>query len=148
MKLSASSKTAIESAIKEAIKNFISEDDKSFVTDIHLQPNQTLGELHIYDDDDKELSSAIIEEWVDCDSDDFNENIESILRSILNEMNENGAFNNIAILKPYSFVLVDEDKETICELLLMDDEQVLVNNELLKGLDEELDNFLKDLLEN
>lgn len=29
----------------------------------------------------------------------------------------------------------------------MDDDTLLVNEELLKGLDEELDDFLKDLLE-
>ena len=50
-------------------------------------------------------------------------------------------------MKPFSFVLVDEDKETIAELLLMDDDTLLLNEELLKGLDEELDSFLKQLLE-
>ena len=39
------------------------------------------------------------------------------------------------------------NKETIAELLLLDDDTLLVNEELLKGLDEELDAFLKDLLE-
>ena len=47
-----------------------------------------------------------------------------------------------------NFVLVDEDRETVTELLLIDDEDtLLLNDELLKGLDEELDAFLKDLLE-
>ena len=51
-------------------------------------------------------------------------------------------------MKPYSFVLVDEDRETVAELLLVDNEDtLLLNDELLKGLDEELDAFLKDLLE-
>ena len=58
-----------------------------------------------------------------------------------------GDFDKLTLMKPYSFVLVDEDKETIAELLLMDDDTLLVNEELLKGLDEELDAFLKDLLE-
>ena len=53
----------------------------------------------------------------------------------------------MSFLKPYSFVLVDEEKETVAELLLIDDDTILVNNELLKGLDKELDDFLKDLLE-
>lgn len=45
-------------------------------------------------------------------------------------------------------MLVDEEKETISELLLIDDEDtLLLDDELLKGLDEELDAFLKDLLE-
>ena len=42
---------------------------------------------------------------------------------------------------------VDEAKETIAELLLVDDDTILVNDELLKGLDKELDEFLKELLE-
>lgn len=59
-----------------------------------------------------------------------------------------GVLDKLAIMKPYSFVLVDEDRETVTELLLIDDEDtLLLNDELLKGLDEELDAFLKDLLE-
>ena len=49
-------------------------------------------------------------------------------------------------MQPYSFVYVDEDKETIAELLLMDDDTLIVTDGLLKGLDEELNEFLKDLL--
>ena len=43
--------------------------------------------------------------------------------------------------------LSDEEKETVAELLLIDDDTILVNDELLKGLDKELDDFLKELLE-
>ena len=35
----------------------------------------------------------------------------------------------------------------LTELLLVDDDTMLVNDELLKGLDKELDDFLKELLE-
>ena len=42
----------------------------------------------------------------------------------------------------------DEEKETISEHLLVDHEEtLLISGELLKGLDEELDAFLKELLE-
>ena len=73
--------------------------------------------------------------------------MDRIFRTVLCRMKENGSFDKLTILKPYSFVLVDEDKETISELLLVDDDTLLVNDELLKGLDKELDDFLKDLLE-
>ena len=64
-------------------------------------------------------------------------------------MKDEGAFDNLCLLKPYSIVRVDEDKETVAELLLMDDEdKLLLDDELLKGLDEELDAFLKDLLKD
>ena len=89
----------------------------------------------------------MIEEWTSYDSDDFLEKAESALRNTLSQMKEAGAFDKVTILKPYSFVLVDEEKETVAELLLMDDDTLLVNDQLLKGLDKELDDFLKDLLE-
>ena len=74
------------------------------------------------------------------------ENMERILSNLLSTSNR-GAFDKLTIMKPFSFVSVDDDKETIAELLLLDDDTLLVNEELLKGLDEELDAFLKDLLE-
>ena len=81
------------------------------------------------------------------EGDDFYENMERILSNLLCNMKNQGAFYKLTIMKPFSFVLVDDDKETIVELLLLDDDTLLVNEELLKGLDEELDAFLKDLLE-
>jgi hypothetical protein len=61
-------------------------------------------------------------------------------------MKDAGEFDKLQILKPYSFVQVDDEKETIADLLLMDDDTLIVTDELLKGLDEELNDFLKDLL--
>ena len=98
-------------------------------------------------DDDEELANVMIEEWATYDGDDFMENVKPNLKSILCRMKDAGDFDKVTILKPYSFVLVDEDKETVAELLLIDDDTLLVDDELLKGLDKELDEFLKNLLE-
>ena len=100
-----------------------------------------------FDDEDEELANTSIEEWMTYEGDDFYENVERILSSLLCNMKNEGKFDKLTILKPFSFVLVDDDRETIAELLLMDDDTLLVNEELLKGLDEELDSFLKELLE-
>ena len=67
-----------------------------------------------------------------------------ILRKALDHRRKE--LENLVILKPYSFVLVDEDKETIEDLLLIDDDIVIAEDGLLQGLDEELDDFLKKLL--
>ena len=147
MKLSQQSLSIIESAIQKAVGKYVSNCEQTVVTDIHLQPDQTSGQLNIYNDDDEELANVMVEEWATYDGDDFLENIEPGLRSILCRMKDAGDFDKVTILKPYSFVLVDEDKETVTELLLVDDDTMLVNDELLKGLDKELDDFLKELLE-
>ena len=148
MKMSEQSRASIVSALKTALCRYTSEGDETVVTDIHLQPNSESGELIIFDDDDLELSRTIINEWVEYESDDFYTVVEPILRAEVEALKESGKLEKLCLMKPYSFVLVDEDKETVAELLLVDeDETLLLNDELLKGLDEELDAFLKDLLE-
>lgn len=148
MKMSEQSRASIVSALKTALCRYASEGDETVVTDIHLQPNSESGELIIFDDDDQELSRTIINEWVEYESDDFYTVVEPILRAEVEALKESGKQEKLCLMKPYSFVLVDEDKETVAELLLVDeDETLLLNDELLKGLDEELDAFLKDLLE-
>lgn len=148
MKMSEQSRASIVSALKTALCRYTSEGDETVVTDIHLQPNSESGELIIFDDDDQELSRTIINEWVEYESDDFYTVVEPILRAEVEALKESGKLEKLCLMKPYSFVLVDEGKETVAELLLVDeDDTLLLNDELLKGLDEELDAFLKDLLE-
>ena len=147
MKLSQQSLSTIESAIQKAVSKYTCNCEQTAVTDIHLQSDQTSGQFIIFNDDDEELANVMIEEWATYEGDDFIEQVEPTLRSILGKMKDAGDFDKITILKPYSFVLVDEEKETIAELLLDDDDTLLVNDELLKGLDKELDDFLKVLLE-
>lgn len=148
MKMSEQSRASIVSALKTALCRYTSEGDETVVTDIHLQPNSESGVLIIFDDDDQELSRTIINEWVEYESDDFYTVVEPILRAEVEALKESGKLEKLCLMKPYSFVLVDEDKETVAELLLVDeDDTLLLNDELLKGLDEELDAFLKDLLE-
>ncbi len=147
MKLSSSSLKQIEQTIRKAIGRFPSTGEATLVTDIHFQPHQTSGELTIYDDDDKLLAETVIEEWMTYADDNFTEEVTQILSSTLAKMNQAGEFDKLPIMKPYSFVLIDEEKETVSELLLIDDDTLMISDELLKGLDEELDTFLKDLLE-
>lgn len=148
MNISEKTRAAISSSIREALCRYVSGDENSVVTDIHLMPKQDSGELLIFNDDDEELARTIIDEWVDYDSDNFITEVESVLRSEILVLSEQGYLEKLSLLKPYSFVLVDEDKETVAELMLIDDEDtLLLSDELLKGLDEELDAFLKDLLE-
>lgn len=147
MKLSQPSLSLLETTIRQAIGKYACGCEQTIVTDIHLQANQGSGEFFLFDDDDNELASAILEEWMTYDGDDFYTSMERILGNLLANLKSQGAFDKLTIMKPFSFVLVDDEKETITELLLIDDDTLLLNDELLKGLDEELDAFLKELLE-
>lgn len=145
--MSQQSLSTIESAIKKAVGKYACGCEQTAVTDIHLQTDQASGRLNIFNDDDEELADVMIEEWATYEGDDFMDIVEPTLRNLLCRMKNAGNFEQVSILKPYSFVLVDEEKETVAELLLVDDDTLLISDELLKGLDKELDDFLKELLE-
>lgn len=44
-------------------------------------------------------------------------------------------------------MLIDEEKETIAELHLVDDELMLVSGNLMEGLSGDLDSFLEELMQ-
>ncbi|MFV0544826.1 MAG: hypothetical protein ACK5ND_01265 [Bacteroides sp.] len=146
MKLSQQSQSIIETAIQKAIGKYTCGCEQTIITDFHLQPNSS-GQFIIYNDEDQELANVMIEEWADYEGDNLTEEAENSLRSAINKIKESGELDKLSILKPYSFVLIDEERETICDLMLIDDDTLLLSDELLKGLDQELDDFLKDLLE-
>ena len=148
MDISEQSHVAIASALKEALKRYTGTGEESVLTDIHLHPNQETGEVVISDDDDVILARTVVNEWVNYEGDDFYTVVEPLLRKEVVTLKEQGLLDKIALMKPYSFVLIDDEKESVADLLLVDDDETLfLNDELLKGLDEELDAFLKDLLE-
>ena len=53
---------------------------------------------------------------------------------------------NMGILKPYNFVLEDDDKENIAELYVADDDTIIIGGDIMEGLDKDLDSFLEKLL--
>ena len=67
-----------------------------------------------------------------------------MLRRCLDKQKQ--VIENMSILKPYSFVLEDDDKESIAELFVVDDDVVIIDPDLMEGLDKDLDDFLDKLL--
>jgi hypothetical protein len=61
---------------------------------------------------------------------------------------QKGTIEGMSILKPYSFVLEDEDRENIAELYVVDDDTVIIDEELMAGLGKDLDDFLANLLKD
>jgi hypothetical protein len=134
----------IERAIRKIAQKFPSNEEACIMTDIHLRVSQESGEMVAFDDDDQEINRCVIEQWIDNKDEDFYESVTGILRSELTRMRS--LVDNMAILKPYSFVLEDDDKEHIDELYVVDDDTVIISGELMEGLDKDLDDFLDNLL--
>ena len=145
MRLSESSFQGIKSIIIEALKEFHRPLEQSVVTDIHIMPIRESGEVTV-SDDDRDLATTQLPDLAEIPEEIFYEVLEKALRRILQDIDSNEPLENLAIWKPFSFVLVDDDRETVAELMLFDEDNTLLSQSLMQGLDEELDAFLKDLL--
>ena len=114
------------------------------MTDIHLRINQDTGELTVFDDDDTEITRCIVEQWIDNKDDNFYSQAASVIRRVIDSRKKQ--VESLGILKPYSFVLEDDDKENVSELYVVDDDMVIIASELMAGLDQELNDFFEKLL--
>ena len=144
MKATEQTQQQIGRAIKKIAEKFPQNNEASLMTDIHIRVTQETGELMAFDDDDQEITRCVVEQWIDNKDDDFYQQIVSIIRRCLDK--QKSAIENLGILKPYSFVLEDDDKETIGELYVVDDDTVIIDTELMADLDKDLDDFFEKLL--
>ena len=144
MPLSKQTQESLRNAIRDMAKNYVTA-EATIVTDFHIYVNGDNGTLTIYDDDDNSLARVHIKEWENLHDEKI---FEKALRGELTKMQKEGIFENINIVKPYSFVLVDEEKEAIVDLLYIDDDTLILSEDLLKGFDEEMNELLRHLLED
>lgn len=136
----------IERAIRKISDKFPAAEEASIMTDIHIRVNQETGEMVAYNDDDNEINRCVVEQWINNTDDNFYNQIVSVIRKSL--IKHKDIIEQMSILKPFSFVLENDDKESVEELYLVDDETVILDPDLMEGLDEELDAFLEKLLKD
>ena len=119
-------------------------DEALLLTDIHIRVTQDSGEMLAFDDDDQEITRCVVEQWIENKDENFYDQVLLILRNQLKR--HRNTVDNLGILKPFSIVLENDDKENIGELYLADDDTIIVSGDLMEGLDKELDDFFKDLM--
>ena len=129
--------------MKKVAQKFNVELENQPLTDIHIQVNQESGELLVFNDEDVEITRCVVEEWIDSKDEDFYEHVKSTLLQVIQQNKD--VTEGLHVLRPYSYVLVDEDHETICDLYLVDDDTIVLDGELMEGLSEDLDLFWEEL---
>lgn len=144
MKVTEQTQQQIGRAIRKIAEKFPAREDATILTDIHIRVTQETGELMAFDDEDNEITRCIVEQWIDNKDDDFFEQIITIIRRCIEK--QKAQVENMGIIKPYSFVLEDDDKESIGELYVVDDDTVIIDSELMANLDQDLDDFFDKLL--
>ncbi len=145
MKASQQTLKKIERVIRKVVEKCPSQLQDPLLTDLYFQVIQETGELLVFDDDDNEITRCVVDEWIGNTSDSFYDDIQPILQRVLEE--QRPEIDKINLLRPYSFVLMGEDRETIADLYLVDDDTILISGDLMEGLEEDLNSFLKKIME-
>lgn len=133
----------IERALRKAASKFSEDVECMPLTDLYLQVKQESAELRILDDDDNELTRCVVEGWLGNQEEHFYDNVQPILTEAIRRIKD--ITENVAILKPYSYVLMGEDHETITDLYLVDDDTIVISGDLMQGLDSDLEKFWEEL---
>ena len=148
MELTPSSAALIGEALHKITELYSGEEDQLLSTDFYFQPLQEEGGLLVFNDNDEEIAHIPIPEWQDYATETFYEEITTQLTAAIEAANTDGELERLAVWMPYSFVLVDKERETVSDLLLVDDDTLLVKKGLMAGLNEELNKFIEELLAN
>lgn len=137
---------SIERALRHVASRF-PEGNEPVLTDIHLRVFPHSGEIRFYDDDSNELMRCVVDEWIHGSRDEnFYETVTPILRKCIENVRKD-VIDKMSLLRPFSFVLQDEDGEILTDLVLIDDdEQILIDKGLLEGLDDDLEAFFDKLM--
>ena len=144
MKATEQTQQQIERFVKKIAQKFPQSHEASQLTDIHIRVTQESGEMMAFDDDENEITRCVVEQWIDNKDEDFYDQVLLILRNQFKRLRK--IIDDFGILKPYSLVLENDDKEPMGELYLADDDTVIVSGDLMEGLDKELDDFFNDLM--
>ena len=144
MNMTSQTAQQIGRAIRKIADKFPQDVEASVLTDIHLRVSQESGELIAFDDDDAEITRCVVEEWIDAKDEDFYEQIASVLRKSLAEHSQ--TIEAMSILHPFAFVLENDEQDIQHELYVVDGDTVIIDPELMKGLDKDLDDFLAQLM--
>lgn len=135
-----------ERFLRKIAEKFPPCDETPIMTDIHVCASQESGELIAFNDDDQEITRCVVEQWIGNEDELFYDNAAHILREGMKKCHQ--AIDKMGIMKPFSFVLEDEEKTFVAELYVADDDTVILGGDLMEGLDQDLDHFLNNLLKD
>ena len=136
----------IERCIRRTAEKIPANPETSLMTDIHVRVIQDSGEVITYNDDDEEITRGVVEQWINNTDDDFYTAIPPIIRKCIDNQKE--LVDNMGIMKPYAFVLENDEKEPVEELYIVDDDLVIIDPDMMQDLGKDLDDFLDNLLKD
>ncbi|MEG0947818.1 MAG: hypothetical protein RR303_00685 [Bacteroidales bacterium] len=104
--------------------------------------------LSVYDDDEGLLAQKNMDDWAILkeDPESFDDKVANVLKKVLHDKEVSNALESLDVIRPFSVILVNDEFEQKEELFLLDDQNIVLEDEFLKNIDKELDEFLEKLL--
>lgn len=140
----------MDSALRKALANLQANDSSAAIVDLFLQPNPEAGEFSVLDDEDHLLIKVPIALWQEqyetVNVEDEFLKAEITLKKVVQNAQNDGLFESLNILKPFSVLMVNDEMDTLAELLLIDDEQIMMDDSFLNSIDQELNDFYEKLM--
>lgn len=137
-----------EHAIRQAVGALKTRLAGEAVTDLFLFPNPEAGEFTVYNDEHEQLATVRVEQWTGDEKDDEAalKQAEEALRQVISKLVSENIFEGIELQQPFSVLMVDDDMETLAELYFQDDDNVSLDENLLKEVDADLEDFFRKLM--
>ncbi len=138
----------VESVFSSAIHKLDMQESGNCYHDLYVQVDMESGEILIYDEEERLLEKVVVFDWVDKSESDeaFRSEVTATLKAALSLLVSKKMFEKPCFMQPFSVSLTGDDFSVIEELLFVDDDNLRIDDPLLKDLDADLDNFLTQLL--
>jgi hypothetical protein len=134
---------------RKAVEKQTSEENAPAIVDLFLYPNIEAAEFSVMDDEDRVLARSAVAEWEQDDEEQVQTSLNAcfgVLKDVVAQAQSDGLFDRLNLIKPFSVLVVDEDMESLQELLLIDDDQLILEDDFVKKMDDELDRFFTNLM--
>lgn len=113
--------------------------------DLFVQVDTERGDVNLYNDDDVLLAQCTLFAWADGQNRDKKTLIQ-LVRETVSLLEQKGFWENELFVKPLSVELVDDEMNSLEQLLFLDDDIILLDEPLLKDLNSDLNKFMDELL--
>lgn len=134
----------IQRLLSKIASKFPPTDEPEVFTDIHLRVSQDTGDVMAYDDDDKEITRVVVDEWINSplETEEFYKQAYKVIKDSIEQGNY-----QLGILPPYNFVLESDTGEHIAEIYVVDDDDTtILGTPFMQDLEKDLDDFITNLM--
>lgn len=134
---------SLEAILNETLDIAKSSSEKFFLSDMYINIDLTNFKISIFDDI---FAKIIVRDVSDLKDVENSKYVERTLKDILNRLKQIGKFKELDIIEPFSVSVINNENEVESVLMIIDEDKELIDNDFLKNMDKDLENFISNLI--